>query len=113
MQAPAVFAGALCRHVDADIALLGTVLHAALQAAERADLSVGLEALPGEPVLHREIDGPTERVEAKHRVVGPEVRSVDRVGRDEIPVDGVAERFVDAHAIHVDREALRGAWYRR
>ena len=34
-------------------------------------------------------------------------------GRNQIPVDGVAEGFVDAHAVLIDREPLRRAGDRR
>ena len=41
------------------------------------------------------------------------VDAVDGIGRQEVPVDGVAERLVDAHAVLIDGEALRQAVDRR
>ena len=43
------------------------------------------------------------------RIIGPDVGAADGNRGDEVPVDGVAEGFVDANTLHVDREPLRGA----
>jgi len=37
----------------------------------------------------------------------------DGVGRDKVPIDGVAECFVDAHSVLIDSNPLRGALQRR
>jgi hypothetical protein len=54
-----------------------------------------------------------ERVETEGRIVGPDVGAPDGNVWDEIPVDGIAEGFIDANALHVDRKPLRGALQRR
>src|SRR5262245_50216319 len=55
----------------------------------------------------------TKGVEAEGRIVGPDIRAADRDLRNQVPVDGVAEGFIDADALHVDGEPLRRALQRR
>ena len=81
LEAPAVVAQPLRREVEREIALLHAVLHSAAGAAEGAALQLGFEALVGEAVLHADIDGAAERVEAEHRVARPDVGAVDGIGR--------------------------------
>ena len=88
-------------------------LRRALDAAERATHDVDLGALIGEAVLHQQIDGAAERVEAEGGIVGDDRGRTDRRGRDRVPVHGVGKRLVDAHAVLVDGEALRRAGQRR
>src|SRR5262249_43012987 len=52
-------------------------------------------------------------VEAEGRIVGPDIRAADRHLRNQVPVDGVAEGFIDANALHVDGKPLRRALQRR
>jgi hypothetical protein len=59
-----------------------------------------------ETVLHQDVDSAAERVEAERGIVGHDGDRPDGSGRDQVPVDGVAERFVDAHAVLVDRQPL-------
>ena len=66
-------------------------------------------ALMGEAVLHRDADGAADGIEAEHRIVAEHRHVVDGDGRDEVPVDGVAEGFVDAHAVLVDGESPASA----
>ena len=109
LVAPAVVTETLARHVDGDVALLRPVLQPAADAPEGAAQRVGFESVVGEAVLELKAHGSTERVEAEHRVVRPDVGALDGVGRDEVPVDRVAECFVEADAVHVDRQPLRPA----
>ena len=109
LVAPAVILHAFARHVERPVALAHAVLERAADPAVGAAQRIELEALIGEAVLHLEADGAAQRVQAERRIVGPDVGASDRDRRDEIPVDGVAERLVDADAVHVDREALRRA----
>ena len=76
-------------------------------------MKFAFEALEREAVLHLQIDRATERIQAEHRVVRLDVGAFDRVGRNEVEVDRVAERLVDADPVHVDGEALRLARHRR
>jgi hypothetical protein len=53
-------------------------------------------------------DRAAERVEPEHRIrAGHQLESRDRAHRDRVPVDDVAERLVDAHAVLEHRHALR------
>ena len=51
---------------------------------------------------------PIERVRSGHQV-----RGADRLGRDQVPAQRVAERFVQPDAVDVDRHPLRRAQQRR
>ena len=113
MLAPTRLAQSLRRHIDGDVVALLAELQAAVDPAVGADLEIGLDALEGEAVLHLETDRAAERVQSEHRIVGLEVGAVDRVARDEVEVDRVAERLVEADAVHVDGEPLRLARHRR
>ena len=66
-------------------------------------------ALVIEAVLHLDRDRAAERIESENRVAREHVEPVDRPLRDEVPVHRVAEGLVDAHAVLVDRQALRHA----
>ena len=113
MLAPALLAQSLRRHIDRDIRVLLAELQSAIDPAVGTDLEISLDALEGEAVLHLETDRAAECVQSEHRVVGLEVGAVDRIGRDEVEVDRVAERLVETDAVHVDGEALRLARHRR
>ena len=53
-------------------------------------------------------------IEAEHGVgAGHERHGGDRRSRNQVPIDGVAERLIDAHTVDVDRQAFRGAQQRR
>ena len=113
MLAPAGFVQALHRDVGGHISLLDSVLQAAADPPIGTAKELSLKAMVREAVLHLKIDRATERVEAEHRIVRLDVGAGDRIGRNEVEVDRVAERLVDAHAIHVNGEALRLAGHRR
>ena len=104
----------LCRrHIDRPVADLLAELKLLLRAVERAAAKIGLDALPGEAVLHRHVERAAESIEAEDRVARDDRHLVDRIGGDQIPVDRVAESFVDAHAILIDGEANRRSGDRR
>ena len=67
----------------------------------------------GESVLHLERQRAADRVEPVDRIAGNERHPIDGVLRDEVPIDDVAEHFVDAHPVLIDGEALRRADHRR
>ena len=62
----------------------------------------------GEPGLGAERDRPAQRVQPERRI-GPrkQVHLRDSRLRNQVPVDDVAERFVDMRAIHKHRDSLR------
>jgi hypothetical protein len=60
-----------------------------------------------EAILHADGDTPTERIEAVYGARAHQLHPIDRNIRKQIPIDSVAERLVDAHAILIDRQSLR------
>ena len=66
-----------------------------------------------EAVLHLQIDRASQRIETERRIIGHHGYRLNRSSRDQIPVHCVAERFVDAHPILVNRKSLRRAGNRR
>ena len=78
-----------------------------------ADLHICFTSLIGEAVFHRQQDGAAERVEAEGRIVRDELRLVDGVRRDEVPIHDVAEGFVDANPVLIDGEAFGRAAHGR
>ncbi len=100
------------RDIGAPVAEFGAVLQRSLHSPERSALNLLLEPLISEAVLHLQVDRAAQRIEAEDRVAGGEISALDRIGRDQVPVDGVAEGFVDADSVHVNRKALRRALQR-
>src|SRR5207244_9280903 len=81
---------------------------------ERAAVELRLRAriLRAAPGADRE--RAAERVEAEQRVrSGDQIDRGDRRSRDQVPVHGIAEGLVDAHAVLVHRDPLRRAEQRR
>ena len=107
--AEAVVVDAFQRHERGPAAVVGAVGQRALVAAEGAAAHVELGALIVEAVAHLDRHRAAERVQAEHRVGADDGDAVDGVVGQEVPVDDVAEGFVDAHAVLVDGEALRHA----
>ena len=77
-----------------------------------AALEIDFRALPGETVLHFNDDGAGERVEAEDGIAGDDLCLTDGGRRNQIPVDDIAIGFVDADAVHIDREAFGRARHR-
>jgi hypothetical protein len=67
----------------------------------------------GEAILHGHRHGAAQGVEPEQRTAGQHIDAIDRNVGDHVPVHGIAERFVDTHAVLVNGEPLRGAQYRR
>ena len=64
--------------------------------------------------LGLERQGAAKRVQPKQRIrAWNDIGTGDRVHRNQIPVDGVTEWLVGAHAVEIDRHALRQAEQRR
>ena len=112
LVAPAVILEAFGGEIEPPLALAHAVLQRAADAAVGAAGRIDFEAVIGEAVLHLQVDGAAQCVEAEGGVVGPDVGAADGNRRDQVPVDGIAEGFVDADALHVDGEPLRGALQR-
>src|SRR4051794_24721490 len=77
-----------------------------LEAAIRATHDVDLGTVVVKAVLHLQIDSSTERVEAKGWVVGHDGGRPDRRRWDQVPINTVGKRLVDAHAILINGEPL-------
>ena len=65
------------------------------------------------PFFMMQADRAAKGVEAEDRIVREYIGSVDGLRRNEIPIDRVAENFIDADAVLIDGEALRRALPRR
>src|SRR5262245_36258843 len=109
LPAPTVVVQRVARGIERDIVLLRAVLPPDGASPEGADDTFDLTSLVVETILHLDRDGTTQRVEAEDRIAGKHVETPDRPLRDQVPVHGVAEDFVDAHAVLIDRYALRRA----
>src|SRR5262245_5271361 len=107
LVAPAIVFESLGGEVEAPFPVPDAVLQRAADSAVGATRSVEVCAAISKAVLHLEAYRAAERVEAEGRIVGPDVGPPDGDGWDEVPVDSVAEGFVDADALHVHREPLR------
>ena len=113
LVAPAVILEALGGEIETPFAAAHAILHGAANTSVGAPGRVKLKTVVVEAVLHLQADRAAERIEAERWIVGPDVRAADGDRRDQIPVDGVAEGFVDANALHVDGKPLRRALQRR
>src|SRR4029077_19151702 len=98
--------------IDRIIVDLLAPLRRTLYAAVRAGHGVDLGSMIVEAILHRDVDGSAERVETERRIVGDHRHGLNRGRRDQVPVDGVTEGFVDAYPVLVHREPLRRARHR-
>ena len=107
--AKAVVTHAFERAIDGEIVDLLAILRRTLDASERAAHRVDLGALVVETILHQHVDRSAQCIEAEGGIVGHDGDRSDRSCRDQVPVDGVAERFVDAHPVLVNRKSLRRA----
>ena len=99
--------------VDGKIIHLLAPLGRALDAAKRTAHGVDLGAMIVEAILHLHVDRPAQRIETEGRIVGHHGDGAYRGGWDQIPVDGVAERLVDANPVLVDRQPLRRSGHGR
>ena len=97
------FKGAIYGKVVVD---LFAPLRRTLDTPERSAHRVDLGAVIVESILHLDVDCAAQRVEAKRRIVGHNADRSYRRGWNQIPIDSVAERFVDAHPVLVDCKAL-------
>ncbi len=101
------------RAIDGEVTDLFAPLRRTLDAPERAAHRIDLSALIAEAILHLNVDGAAQRVQAESRIVGHHGDRLDGGGRNQIPVDGVAKRLVDPYAVLIDRQPLGRAGYRR
>ncbi len=113
MVAPAVVVDGVGGDVGRPVAVLSPGLAGHGAPAERSAAHLTLDALIGEAVLHLERERAAERIESVDRIVGNERHALDGHFRDQVPVDRVAEHFVDAHPVLINRDALRRSQHRR
>src|ERR1700694_4542995 len=100
------------RTVDGKMIDLFPPLSRALDAAKRAAHRIDFGAVIVEAIFHLHVDGPTQRIEPESGIARHHGDRFYRGRRNQIPVYGVAERFVDAHSILINREPLRRAGHR-
>src|ERR1700733_3306492 len=93
--------------VDRPIADLIAPLQRTLETAEGAPHHVNLGTVIVETIFHLNGDGAAKRIETIGRIVRHHGDRLDRRSRYQIPIDGVAERLVDADTILIDRQSLR------
>ena len=116
--APAVFVEA----VGADVIAQGAGAEGATAAHVRRHHAPTVRTAPclephsgrAEPVLHAQAQRAAESVESERRIgAAHELHAVDGRDRHQVPVHGVAERFVEASAVDVYGNALREPQQRR
>src|SRR3984957_5667316 len=107
VDAPPTIVDLRRRHIDRVIANLLSVLNFLLSAIERAGANISLETLPREAVLHGYGHRAAQCVESEDWVSSNDRGLVDRILWNKLPIDRVAERLVDAHAVLIDGEADR------
>ncbi len=96
--------------VVAPLAVVAAALQRGLAAPERAAVDFRMGTGIGESVLGLDQDRSAQGVQAEHRIgAGHQRHARHRLFRDQVPVDRVAENFVDAHAVHVHGNAFRSA----
>ena len=111
---PAVVAEAFGGDEPGQVVPAAAVLHHRVDTAERPAGQFDLGARMGPAALGPQGQCAAERVQSVERVgAGHDGDRVDRRPRDQIPVDDVAERLVDAHTVDIDRQALGRAEQRR
>ena len=111
-EPPAVLAQDPRGRVHADRSPVEPELRGARALVERAAGELRVHALVAEAVLHRDGEGASQRVQAEEGTAAQQVNAADRDVGYQVPVDAVAERLVDAHAVLVDRNSLRRAEHR-
>src|ERR1700684_2583959 len=91
--------------IDRPILDLVAPLYRALGATERTAHRIPLNAMVVEAIFHLNRDGAAKCVKAKGRIVRHHGDRLDRGRRDQVPVDGVAERFIDTTPVLIDRQS--------
>ncbi len=112
--APSVFLEVIDVRVIAERLAMPAVLQRADGATERSAVHLRGRALIVEAVLHLERKRAAERVQAEHGIRSAEhLHAANRRDRNQIPVDRIAKRLVDAHTVLINGESLRQAEQRR
>ena len=107
--APAIVVDGIGGEIARQVSGLPSRLHHGSAPSERAAAQFRVGALVGESVLHLDGQCAAQRVEPVYRVAGHERHAIDGGFRNEVPVDDVAKKLVDAHAVLIDGQALRRA----
>src|ERR1700732_2249491 len=95
----------IARDVEAVVVNLLAIFEQPADAAKGAAQHLHLQTLPEKTVLHLQADGAAERDEAEDGIIREYIGAVDRLRRNQVPVDGVAKSLVDADAILIDGKA--------
>ena len=107
--APSVLMLLAAGEVEREVASTRAVLAVCGDGTERSPGQVGLAALPAEAVAEVNVHRAAEGVQSVDRVGVLKGDTIDRDLRQQVPVDRVAERFVEADPVHVHGQPLRCA----
>src|SRR5262249_39074159 len=95
--------------IGADIADLLAILQCGLILTERAAREITLETVKVEAVFHLDHESAAEGIEPIDRVRRNNARAINGEVGDEIPIDVVAERFVEPDTVLIDCNPYGGA----
>src|SRR5262245_41883264 len=96
------------RHEAAEYAVVSASRELRFSSPERSALHARFERGRRKPAAGANRERATERVQAEQRIrSGKDIEALDGVERNQIPIDDIAERLVDANAIEEHRQALR------
>ncbi|HEY0106148.1 MAG TPA: hypothetical protein VGB91_08700 [Rhizomicrobium sp.] len=99
--------------IDAEVAETPAVFRMAANVAERAAGNLGVGPVERQGVLHLQRHRATHRVQPEHRIVALKREAIDGEFRDQVPIHIIAEGFVEARAVLIDRDAFGYARDRR
>src|SRR5260370_191890 len=105
--APTVLVEGAARDIRRNGFAATSELELPLDMAERTAGDGGFDALEAESVLQPDVERAAKSIEAEDGIGALEIYLVDRDVRDEVPVDGIAERLIEPHAVDVDGQSLR------
>ena len=111
--APALIVDGVGCNIAGQVAILAASLHGGTNPTIRAATQLAVDAVIREAVLHLDGKRATQRIEPEHGIAGHQRQLIDRLFGDKIPIDDVAEYFVDTHSVLIDGEALRRSEDRR
>jgi hypothetical protein len=106
MKAPAGIGNAFGRAIEGKIPVAHAPFAGRHAVTIGAALQRGIAARMHETVLHHHVDRATKRVKPEHRIGAPHIHAGDGVLGNGVPVDGIAERLVQSHAILIDGQTL-------
>ena len=113
MFSPATFTSPFRCCVEGRVSLLHATLKTAFQPAKRSTGDNRLITLKSEAILELHSDGSAKRVQPEHRIGAFDIQTRNRRFRNQVPIDRISKRVVQAHTTGIDRQSLRIARKRR